>query len=886
MQKIIFLFLFASITSLTNAQKKLTFIGNVTDSLKVGIVNANILIKNKANKIVHFTFTKDGGSFLFEMPDTATNLIIEVTAAGFEKNNKPLILSQQQYIFILKTLYTELQQVTVKNSQKLKEKGDTLSYNVNSFAQKEDRTIGDVIKRLPGISVDDEGKISYNGKAITNLIIHGDDLMNGRYGLAAKAINKDDIKSVEVINHHQPINTLRKKINSNDVVVNLVLKDENRFQFSGQGQIGMGLPNLINSSASLIMLNKKIKMLNAAKYNNTGEDYDMLNKNLSDNENQIPKTALLSDAVISNPGIPNIYINRNKASFFSLNNLLNTKDTLQIRTNVFFNADRNALNYNYFTQNYTINDTIFFRETQEVLRKPYNLGTSLTFTKNKTTYYLKNHTQGYFNGYTNSSNLNFNGNIFGQQIKTITTDITNNFQWIPNFLNKDVLVFNWTIQYLNLPQQLNIGFGIDSLVLNNNKSYRELLQTAQTVMFNNKLSVEYLINDKNFLKKSLQFRSESLYQRLTSEIELTQFDNTKNAFTGDKGNNVKWTQSNYSIGANFWAKKEKWNFTVQIPFTWQKIQFNQQVYSVNEKRPSFFVNPDIKGEYIFNQSNVITASYRFKNSFGGIQNVYKGIVAVNFRTLNNNEPFINETSLNELALRYNFKNNLSLFFFNAGMSYRRSDFNAVQSVIYKDNIQQIVFLPLNNSQDLITYNAGASKYFFSLKSKISLGGSYSTRNSNQFINNTFLPFQLNRITINAGADIKAVDFVNINYNINANFINSKQSSQAVMTIASEVSIYNHSLALVVSPPKTNTNFTFKTNHQINKSNALPPAKFTFCDLNIRYASKKLRTDFEFDVNNIFNLTSYETFFNSINQLVYSSYQLRGATALLKATFNF
>jgi hypothetical protein len=55
---------------------------------------------------------------------------------------------------------------------------------VNSFSKEQDRSIGDVLKRMPGIEVLPDGKILYQGKAINKYYIEGLDLLEGKYNLA------------------------------------------------------------------------------------------------------------------------------------------------------------------------------------------------------------------------------------------------------------------------------------------------------------------------------------------------------------------------------------------------------------------------------------------------------------------------------------------------------------------------------------------------------------------------------------------------------------------------------------------------------------------------------------------------------------------------------
>ena len=53
---------------------------------------------------------------------------------------------------------TQLRDVIIK-APDIYQKGDTLVYNVDKFAKQQDDAIIDVIKRLPGIRVDDDGTI-------------------------------------------------------------------------------------------------------------------------------------------------------------------------------------------------------------------------------------------------------------------------------------------------------------------------------------------------------------------------------------------------------------------------------------------------------------------------------------------------------------------------------------------------------------------------------------------------------------------------------------------------------------------------------------------------------------------------------------------------------
>ena len=118
----------------------------------------------------------------------------------------------------------ELKEVSVK-ADKIRQSGDTLNYLVGAYQQQGDRVIGDVLKRMPGIEVSENGAIKFNGKAIRKFYVEDMDLLQGRYGLATNNINASDVASVQVLQHHQPIKALQDKSLTDDVAINLKLKN-------------------------------------------------------------------------------------------------------------------------------------------------------------------------------------------------------------------------------------------------------------------------------------------------------------------------------------------------------------------------------------------------------------------------------------------------------------------------------------------------------------------------------------------------------------------------------------------------------------------------------------------------------------------------------------
>lgn len=117
-----------------------------------------------------------------------------------------------------------INEVTVK-APKIRGQGDTIMYFVEQFSSERDKTIGDVLKKMPGIDIDTEGKITYNGKSINKFYIEGQDLLGGRYGLAVNGIPQKEVGQIEVYEDHQPIRALEGLSFSDQAAINVKLKE-------------------------------------------------------------------------------------------------------------------------------------------------------------------------------------------------------------------------------------------------------------------------------------------------------------------------------------------------------------------------------------------------------------------------------------------------------------------------------------------------------------------------------------------------------------------------------------------------------------------------------------------------------------------------------------
>lgn len=165
---------------------------------------------------------------------------------------------------------TQLKDVIVE-APDIYAKGDTLVFNVSKYANAKDNAIIDVIKRLPGIKVEEDGTIKYQGKPINKFYLDGNDFIGGQYGLATNNISHKDVASVEVMENHQPVKALEGIEFPEEAGINLKLKEDARSRWVGVSQAASGIqPFLYDGSFYAMRIGPKNQNIITIKADNTG----------------------------------------------------------------------------------------------------------------------------------------------------------------------------------------------------------------------------------------------------------------------------------------------------------------------------------------------------------------------------------------------------------------------------------------------------------------------------------------------------------------------------------------------------------------------------------------------------------------------------------------
>src|SRR3569833_1779962 len=354
------------------------FFGSVLVCSGFAVPFATVSLKNKAsNAIVAYTTATDKGTYSLVLPQgqNVDSLVVEVRCIGYKSQSYSLAAAAP-VVFVLQASVNQLQAVVIKSSRPvLRINGDTLSYKVSEFANPQDRTIGEVIKKLPGITVAADGKISYNNKPISTVYIGGDNLLDDIYNIATNTIPQGVVDKVQVIQNDQPIKALQNKVMSDDVALNLSIKKGAKLQMVGQESIGAGLPGNYDVELNAMMFKDKYLVFNYLNGNNIGYDLqrDLVSHNYNDYmqrvDNNIPATVLSLGSVNTPALAENRYL-FNQGGILNLNNLVNLKKGVQLKVNAYYLHDNQKQDYSQRTNIFLPGDTVQYTETQHTRYRP------------------------------------------------------------------------------------------------------------------------------------------------------------------------------------------------------------------------------------------------------------------------------------------------------------------------------------------------------------------------------------------------------------------------------------------------------------------------------------------------------------------------------------
>lgn len=319
----------------------LVFKGAVTDANGKGIANVLCKALNAKDSLLAYSISQSDGQYTLQCKEQPVKL--SFAKMGFATQYIQVEKDKLRYDVQLIEKSYAIDEVVVK-ADPITRKKDTLNYHVESFRQKEDYSIEDVLKHMPGIEVLPSGQIMYQGNSINKVNIEGLDLMGDQYNQATQNMPAEAVSTIQVMENNQPIRALEGKVHSNRATLNIKLKKNYRMRPFGDAEVGVGgTPVVWDGSLTGIQVNKKNQLLFTGALNNRGASLRSLQSGMSNFtgiyiQEPLPAPFLYS-ATNRRPPISPLYYLDNRSYFAGVNYLHAFTPYSTLRFNLLYNHE-------------------------------------------------------------------------------------------------------------------------------------------------------------------------------------------------------------------------------------------------------------------------------------------------------------------------------------------------------------------------------------------------------------------------------------------------------------------------------------------------------------------------------------------------------------------
>ena len=237
---------------------------------------ANVIAFKKGTKFLQsYSITDSKGNYKLSLEENES-YTLKVSYLGFDTIDVEVTTDNITESFskdiVLKESNEELSTVEITYEMPVKIVGDTIVYNSDSFTSGKEKKLEDVLKKLPGIDIDDNGEVEVEGKKVQKILVEGKEFFDGDSKLATQNIPASAIDKVQVLKNYNEVSGMRGVTNNEDnIALNIKLKKgKDKFWF---GEVNAGVGNsekyLAKPKLFYYSPNKSVNIL--ADFNNIGE---------------------------------------------------------------------------------------------------------------------------------------------------------------------------------------------------------------------------------------------------------------------------------------------------------------------------------------------------------------------------------------------------------------------------------------------------------------------------------------------------------------------------------------------------------------------------------------------------------------------------------------
>lgn len=838
---------------------------------RAGLDNVIWKTQDSKGKGLHFGFSKAGGDYRIPLvPETA---VVEFRLMGYATKSYSVadfkVLPRREVLLAVTDV--EIPEVRI-SLPPITRRADTIRYNAESFRSGEDRYVADLLKKLPGISMGNNGTVYYQGEAISRFYIEGRDLLGGQYGIASQNMPVDAVSSVEVLESHQHIKALQDVARPAKAALNIRLKD--RFKFRPFGEIeagGGGYPWIYKGRVFLGLFNKALQFIFHAKGNNTG-DYI-----LEEMDDKLQMSELFFynapiDNKLSTPLPRNVEIAQERHLFHqtylaSLNTLVALNAASELKLNATHGSDwmrqefrsDEVLHIGESLWNITERSDLRKRKQQSRIDLHYEYNGDRTFLQNDLI--LQQHGDNTRARITNHDTVTDKslGNLY---------DIQNRLSGLYRTQNRQIFQFKSLLRWQGDKERLKTQEAISNYLLDETLGVEDIFNRNQ------------LSSSFHFGHHSFSFMVESEYHRERLAFGLATYHRpTLRPEFSPQEQQVTLTRwqlrfiPNYSI--SFFNKMLALNFS--LPVVYSHYQVVQNPNERKEQRPIFLPTAGLlvrfNYQWEFNLSGSRDWDYCDEESlisapyFLNYRNIY--VPSGDFHT---NEAYRAYTNLQ-------YKNPAELFFWNIRASYWYSHYNYLPTSTVSTELTYSGSLPGRRTTDNISIVSDFTKNFLQPNLSLTFTPQYNVAQSPFIRQGVTFRNVAHLFTLGLNAEWRWAGKLTLTYNLK---VRGVWNQNRVTT--SHIRRYFDQNAAVYYFPISGLELACKATHTAYEHRDNEYYQFYFLDASVGYKYKKW--GFALLAHNLLDLKRYSTVTYLDVSRYWQELPLRGREFLVSVKYSF
>ncbi len=831
----------------------------------VGGISVLAIATDTSQGILNYSISDNSGQYKLSYTSSSDSVFIAFKSLNFKDTIVGLLNQSQKFDIKLLPDVFEIKEVSVRGNP-ISVRGDTINYVVNAFAKAGDRSVGDVISRMPGFEVTELGQIYYQGKPIQKYYIEGMDLLEKRYALANKNLPHKSVSSVEVLQNHQPFKMLEDKMASDETSINIKLKND--VAVTGTMYAGAGFsPMLHDINLTPMLFNKKQQIIATWQSNNIGEDLNTQHQPLVFSNGELQgyknrKPELLGILQLSKPQIDKERYLDNDANLVSYNHLLKIKNGTELKINSSFYHDKTNEEGKVETSYFLDSDTVTFSEITQNKHFNKSLSTDLKITQNEKKRYLTNKFS--INKFWDSEEgLIRNQGELVQKAETPHFSLANDFDILLPVKQNFVRFYSF-VDYNNSPQHLSFSPGVFEDVLNNGQPYGQTMQNF----------IERNLVTHNFIQFTLSrkpwiFETEPGIRFEHQELE-TSIERDQNLLLADSlGNNLNWNYTELYLSENIRFEKSKLKLSLKLPFNFQNYNIRDKIHTSSGELQKLLFTPSVNLKYDLNGFWILRAGAKYNQQMGEVSLLTQGYVFSSYRQL--------KRGIDQLAvkngMRYNlkveFKNPISGFFSTLGwsVSYTTNNLLLKQQV----NERGLLFYDVvekDNRSNLQNLSFAINQYLSNWQATVDFKANYS-RNKKEYLLNNQLGWLRNKVyAFHPGISVNRWKKVDLEYSYALQIID-QTSQQADISVVDQ----KHSGSIFYTPEKRHL-FGLSGEYYSTKQSGQHNSNVLFANFSYHLKPSKGKLKYKLEIRNIFNHSEMVRYYNSDISLVRSNYSIR------------